>query len=132
MARTVDAKRLAAAGQIMIMLRQSPLFRETVAAHESGERPILVALPDDPLEEVIDRIHAIGLPVTLVVPGESENPTVITVHAREPEQGVIWEEATPGATIGLVVSHFHKEPLAPLSVPDPPKHGLVLELVNLR
>ena len=50
MARSVDTERLEAAGQIMLLLRRSPSFREIVAAHESGERPILVALADDPLQ----------------------------------------------------------------------------------
>ena len=133
MARTVDTDRLAVTGQILLMLRQSPSFRELVSAHESGDRPILVALVDDLLVEVIERIHAIGLPITLVVPDESGTPTVMTVTARDPEQeiGVRWAPAHPDATIGLVVSHFSKEGSKPLELSDPvaANRELVLQIV---
>ena len=80
---------------------------------------------------MIERIHAIGLPVTLVVPQGSESPTVMTVHARDPGRGVLLEPATPGATIGLIVSHFQQERLAALGVSDLTDRGVVLELVEL-
>jgi hypothetical protein len=131
MARTVDTHRLAVTGQILLMLRQSAPFREIVAAHESGERPILVALVDDSLDEVVERIHDIGLPVTLVVPSASGSPTVMTVKARDPEQEVRWQPAHPDATIGLIVSHFSKAGPSVLGVPDPAAdRELVLQLVE--
>ena len=132
MARTVDADRLAVARQVMLMLRQSRALRETVAAHESGERPILIALIDDPLKEVVDRIHDIGLPVTLVVPDELANPTVMTVRARDPKREDRWEPAPRDATIGLVVSQFRKERPAAVGVPGPSAdRELVLQLVEV-
>jgi hypothetical protein len=133
MARTVDTDRLAALRQVLLMLRRSSSFRETIAAHESGERPILIALIADPLSEVVERIHAVGLPVSLVVPGESGIPTVMTVTARHPQQqvGFRWEEAHPDATMGLIVSHFSKQGPTPLEVPDPAAdRELVLQLVK--
>ena len=114
------------------MLRQSPLFRETVAAHESGERPILIVSIDDPLDEVVERIDDIGLPVTVVMPGGAASPTVMTVHARDPDQEILWEPAPAGATIGLVVSQFGKKRPAAVRVPDPSANReLLLELVEL-
>jgi hypothetical protein len=62
MARVVDADRLAGAGEIMSILRRRPSVRELASAQESGERPILVAAIDDPLQAVLDRIDAIGPP----------------------------------------------------------------------
>ena len=131
MARTVDADRLAAARQVMLMLRKSSALRETVAAHESGEQPILIALVEEPLEDVVDRIHDIGLPVTLVVPTETGGPTVMTVRARDPEREDRWEAAPPGATIGLIVSRFRKERRAAMGVSGPTDRELVLQLVDL-
>jgi hypothetical protein len=69
MARAVDADRLAAAGEIMSILRGRPSVREAIAAHVSGERPILVASIDDPLQAVLDRIAATGSPLDLVRDG---------------------------------------------------------------
>jgi hypothetical protein len=132
MARMVDADRLAAARQVMLMLRRSPSLRATIAAHESGERPILIALIDDPLEEVVDRIHGIGLPVTLVVPSRAESPTVMTVRAGDPEHDDLWEPAPTGATIGLVVSHFRKNRPVAVGVPgSSADHKLILQLVDV-
>jgi hypothetical protein len=116
----------------MLMLRQSPRLRETIAAQESGERPILIALADDPLEEVVDRIQEIGLPVTLVVPGEESNPTVMTVRARDPHQEDLWEPTPTGATIGLIVSQFRKLRQAAVGVPgSSADREFVLQLVEL-
>jgi hypothetical protein len=119
MARTVDADRLAAARQIMSMLRRSPSFRSAVPEHDSGDRPILIASIDDPLEEVIQRVHAIGLPLMLFVPGGSASMTVMIVNTDSPEQGSLWEQAPPDATIGLLVSHFWTQRAAAFRVPDP-------------
>ena len=41
---SVDADRLAAAGEIMSILRRRPSVRESISAQESGERPILVGV----------------------------------------------------------------------------------------
>jgi hypothetical protein len=132
MARMVNADRLAAARQVMLMLRQSPRLRETIAAHESGERPILIALAEDPLEEVVDRIHDIGLPVTLVVPGEASSPTVMIVRARDPKQEDLWEPTPTDATIGLIVSRFHQMQPAAVGVSGTSADSeLVLQLVEL-
>ena len=119
MARTVDADRLAAARQIMSMLRRSPSFRSAVPEHDSGERPILIASIDEPLEEVIERIHAVGLPVMLFVPGGSASMTVMIVDSHSPEQESLWEPAPPDATIGFLVSHFWMQRAAASRVPDP-------------
>jgi predicted transcriptional regulator len=131
MARAVGADQLAAARQAMLMLRRSASFRDTVAAHESGERPIVIVSADDRLDEVVERIRGVGLPVTLVVPGEGENPTVMTVHEREPQQE-IWESMPADVTIGVVVSRFREKVPAVMGVPGPSaKLGLVLQLVDL-
>jgi hypothetical protein len=128
MTRSVDTDRLAAAGQIMLLLRQSPSFREIVSAHESGERPILIALVDDSLEEVVERIHSIGLPVMLVVQ-EPATLTVMAVNAREAESDVVWAPAPANATIGNVLSRFGKRPFG---VSDPvPDRELILKPVEV-
>jgi hypothetical protein len=128
MTRSVDTDRLAAAGQIMLLLRRSSSFREIVSAHESGERPILIALVDDALQEVVERIHDIGLPVALVVQGPA-SLTVMTVNAREAESDVVWEPAPADATIGTVLSRFGKRPFG---VPDPvAKRELILKRVEV-
>lgn len=118
MTEAVDSDRLAAAGLMMSILRKSPLVRESVAAHESGERPILVASIDDPLEEVVERIHGVGLPLTLCVLGGSASMTVMTVTADVPEREAEWESAPPNATIGMVVAHFWTKSSASFRVPD--------------
>jgi hypothetical protein len=131
MARGVGADRLAAARQVMSMLRQSPSFREIIAANASGERPIVIVSIDDPLEEVVDRIWSIGLPVALVVPGEGRSPTVLTVHERDPQREVPWEPAPAGATIGLVIEQFEAKRAAAVGVPDPAdREPMILELVE--
>src|SRR5512132_4179473 len=106
MASSVDTYRLAAAGQIMTMLRKGPAFRDTVAAQEAGERPILIASIDDSLQEVIDRIHAIGPPVTLFVPGGSTSMTVISVRVVTGDEGAKWKQVPPDATMRTLVSQF--------------------------
>jgi hypothetical protein len=107
MARAAGADGLAVAGQIMSILRRSPEFRESVVAHDSGERPIMVAAIDDRLEEVVDRIRAVGLPLTLCVPGGSASITVMTVRAGgTAEQAAAWTPAPADATLGMIVSRF--------------------------
>jgi hypothetical protein len=118
MTEAVEPDRLAAARLMMSILRESPSVRESVAAHESGERPILVASIDDPLEDVVERIHGVGLPVTLCVLGGSASMTVMTVRADVPEQEAGWESAPPNATIGMIVAHFWLKSSASFRVPD--------------
>jgi hypothetical protein len=119
MAKTVDAAGLAAARQIMLLLRRNPSIRESVAAQESGEQPILVASIDDPLTEVIERINAVGLPVTLCVTAGSASMTVLTVRAGIAGEEAGWEPVPPNATIGVVVSRFWMKSSATFRVPDP-------------
>jgi hypothetical protein len=130
MARAVDADRLAAAGEIMSILRGRPSVRESIAAHESGERPILVTSIDDPLQAVLDRIAATGPPLTLCVTAGSTSMTVIAVRAVAPgEQEASWKPMPPGATLRDLVSRFWAEIPVTFQLSDPvAKSALALEL----
>jgi hypothetical protein len=130
MARTVDADRLAAAGEIMSILRGRPSVRESIAAHESGERPILVTSIDDPLQAVLDRIAGTGPPLTLCVTAGSTSMTVITVRAvAAGEQEASWKPMPPDATLRNLVSRFWAEIPVTFQLSDPvAKSALALEL----
>lgn len=130
MARAVDADRLAAAGEIMSILRGRPSVRESIAAHESGERPILVTSIDDPLQAVLDRIAATGPPLTLCVTAGSTSMTVITVRAVAPgEQEASWKPMPTDATLRDLVSRFWAEIPVTFQLSDPvAKSALALEL----
>jgi hypothetical protein len=130
MTRAVDADRLAAAGEIMSILRGRPSVREAIAAHVSGERPILVASIDDPLQAVLDRIAATGPPLTLCVTAGSTSMTVITVRAVAPgEQETSWKPMSPDATLRSLVSRFWAEIPVTFQLSDPvAKSALALEL----
>ena len=120
MTRAVDANRLAAAGEIMSILRGRPSVRESIAAHESGERPILVTSIDDPLQAVLDRITATGPPLTLCVTAGSTSMTVITVRAvTSGEQEASWKPMPPDATLRSLVSRFWAEIPVTFRLSDP-------------
>jgi hypothetical protein len=107
MGKAVDTDRLAAARQIMSKLRENESFRDSVVAHDLGERPIVVALIDDPIEEVMARMKAIGLPVTLCVPGGSTSMTVVTVRPADAEEpSAESTPVAPGITVGMVMSYM--------------------------
>jgi hypothetical protein len=127
----VDADRLAGAGEIMSILRRRPSVRESISAQESGERPILVASIDDPLQIVLDRINAIGPTLTLCVTAGSTSMTVITVrNVATGEQEPSWRPMPPGTTLRSLVSRFWAEIPVTFQLSDPVgKRHLALELV---
>jgi hypothetical protein len=106
MARALGASRLAAARQVISLLHGSRSFRESVVPQESGERPILLASIDDSMQKVLERIKAIGLPVTLCVPGGSTSISVVTVRAAEAHEHTSDPvEVQPETTVGMFISY---------------------------
>lgn len=104
MARVSD-DRLAAAREVVTLLRTDRSFRDAIAVNPSGERPILVATVDDSMKDVLKRVESTGLPVTLCVRAGSASVTVATLRPVEPDDHPIDSQPIdPAASVGVFVS----------------------------
>ncbi len=116
----ISPDRLQTARNVVSKLREDPAFRESIAANEAGERPIVVASIDDRMQGLLERIGAIGLPVTLCVQGGSASMTVATIRATEPQDHA--EESTPvhpEASVGVFISYVWMKGSATIHLEEP-------------
>ncbi len=105
MASGISRDRLQAAREVVTLLRTDRTFRDSIAVNQSGERPILVANVEDPMEDVLRRVEATGLPVTLCVRAGSASMTVATLRPVGPDDHPVDSQAIdPGACVGMFIS----------------------------
>jgi hypothetical protein len=127
----ISPDRLQTARNVVSKLREEPAFRELIVANETGERPIVVASIDDPMRDLLRRIHAIGLPVTLCVQGGSASLTVATIRATEPHDNP--DDSTPihpEAPVGMFVAYVWMKGSVTMHLEEPaPAADFQLELV---
>jgi hypothetical protein len=105
MASGISQDRLQAAREVVTLLRTDRSFRDSIVVNPCGERPILVATVDDPMEDVLRRVESTGLPVTLCVRAGSASITVATLRPVEPDDHP--GDSTPidpRASVGMFIS----------------------------
>jgi hypothetical protein len=120
MSREVSDDRLATAREVVAMLRMNPDFRSSVAINSSGECPIVVASVDDAVSEIVQRIEAIGTPVTLCVRAGSSSMTVATIKeasAGEPSRDL--HHVAPSATIGMFIAYLWQTGTFTFNIAEP-------------
>jgi hypothetical protein len=66
MARGVSEDRLQAMREVVSRLGRDPAFRESIPANPDGERPIVVATPDERMDDLLRRVVAAGKPPVTV------------------------------------------------------------------
>ncbi len=77
-----EADRLKLARQV-VRWRTEPRFRELLAATSTGERPVVVALPDDTVQHMFELARAAGQVVNVVTLLEGGRLALISMFAEE-------------------------------------------------
>jgi hypothetical protein len=104
MARGVSQDRLQAMREVVSLLGQDPSFRESIPVNPDGERPIVVATPDERMDDLLRRVVAAGAPpVTVCVRHSgSRSMLIATLQPAHPADGVPVESQPipPSMTVG--------------------------------